>query len=410
MALILSPLLVRVSGTAFAMLTMAFSMLIFVAALKYREVTGGEDGIGITSIPPLNIPGLVSIDMTDKINFYYFAIVVVAICLYLLWFYTKTPFGSLIVGIRDNALRMDYLGFNLPQTKAINLIVSGTFAGIAGAVHGLLMKLVSTVGVLDIGTSFKPLMMAYIGGIGSFFGPIIGSAVLHILEDVVIQIYGTDRPGQRHHLHPGGLICTTGSDRSFQHSQGKMVSKGEGFMKILETKGLYHDFKGLEVLFDVNLQVKEGERLALIGPNGAGKTTLFNVITGKYHADARGRCSLKEKRSPGLEPHQLSRIGMGRSFQITSTFARLTAFQNIRQAVLSKKGIRFQMFRKLDKMQDITQETDEVLKRINLDRAAGYSRRNALLRETSFSGNQHGPGHGPRSDHAGRAHGRHVPG
>ncbi len=52
-------------------------------------------------------------------------------------------------------------------------------------------------------------------------------------------------------------------------------------MKILETKGLFHDFKGLEVLFDVNLEVQEGERLALIGPNGAGKTTLFNVITGR---------------------------------------------------------------------------------------------------------------------------------
>lgn len=193
LALILCPLLVRVSGTAFAMLTMAFSMLIFVAALKYREVTGGEDGIGITSIPPLNIPGLISIDMTDKINFYYFAVVVVAICLYLLWFYTRTPFGSLLVGVRDNALRMDYLGFNLSQTKAINLIVSGTFAGIAGAVHGLLMKLVSTVGVLDVGTSFKPLMMAYIGGVGSFFGPIIGSGILHLLEDVVIQF--TERIG-----------------------------------------------------------------------------------------------------------------------------------------------------------------------------------------------------------------------
>ena len=193
LALALCPLLVRVSGTAFAMLTMAFSMLIFVAALKYREITGGEDGIGVTSIPPLNIPGIVSIDMADKINFYYFAIVIVAICLYILWFYTKTPFGSLIVGIRDNALRMDYLGFNLAQTKAINLVISGTFAGIAGAVHALLMKLVSTVGVLDIGTSFKPLMMAYIGGIGSFFGPIVGSAVLHILEDVVIRF--TERIG-----------------------------------------------------------------------------------------------------------------------------------------------------------------------------------------------------------------------
>jgi branched-chain amino acid transport system ATP-binding protein len=145
-----------------------------------------------------------------------------------------------------------------------------------------------------------------------------------------------------------------------------MVSKGEGFMNILETKGLYHAFKGLEVLFDVNLEVKEGERLALIGPNGAGKTTLFNVITGKYHA-SQGQVLFKGKEVTQHEPHQLSRLGMGRSFQITSTFGRLTAFQNIRQAVLSKNKIRFQMFRKLDKMQDITQETDEILKRINLD-------------------------------------------
>jgi len=193
LALILSPLLVRVSGTAFAMLTLAFGQLIFVAALKFREVTGGEDGVGGFPIPPLSIPGVVSIDMTDQVNFYYFAVAVVAICLLIVWFYTKTPFGSLIVGIRDNALRVDYLGFKLPQTKAINLVVSGSFAGIAGALYALLQNLVSTVGVLDITNSFAPLLMAYIGGLGSFFGPIVGSGILHILEDVVIRY--TERIG-----------------------------------------------------------------------------------------------------------------------------------------------------------------------------------------------------------------------
>jgi branched-chain amino acid transport system ATP-binding protein len=138
-------------------------------------------------------------------------------------------------------------------------------------------------------------------------------------------------------------------------------------MNILETKGLYHDFKGLEVLFDVNLEVKERERHAIIGPNGAGKTTLFNVITGTYHP-SRGQVFFKGKEVTGAKPNELTRLGMGRSFQITSTFNRLTTFQNIRLAVLSKKGIRFQMLRKVDKMQDITKETDEVLKRINLDR------------------------------------------
>jgi branched-chain amino acid transport system permease protein len=175
------------------MLTLAFGQLIFVLALKYREVTGGEDGIGGFPIPPLNIPGVVSIDMTDQINFYYFALAVVVVCLLILWFYTKTPFGNLVVGVRDNAMRMDYLGFKLAQTKAVNLIVSGAFAGIAGAINALLQKLVSTVGVLDINASFTPIMMAYIGGVGSFFGPIFGSAVLHLLEDLVIRF--TERIG-----------------------------------------------------------------------------------------------------------------------------------------------------------------------------------------------------------------------
>ena len=193
LALILSPLLVRVSGTAFAMLTLAFGQLIFVLALKYREVTGGEDGIGGYSVPPLNIPGVVSIDMTNQINFYYFALAVIVVCLFVLWFYTKTPFGSVVMAVRDNALRTDYLGFKLSQTKAVNLIVSGAFAGIAGAINALLQKLVSTVGVLDISTSFAPVMMAYIGGIGSFFGPIFGSGIIYLLEDLAIRI--TERIG-----------------------------------------------------------------------------------------------------------------------------------------------------------------------------------------------------------------------
>lgn len=136
-------------------------------------------------------------------------------------------------------------------------------------------------------------------------------------------------------------------------------------MNILETKDLYHDFSGLKVLFGINLQIEEGERHAVIGPNGAGKTTLFNTITGTYHP-SKGHVFFKGKDITGYKPHQLARIGIGRSFQITSTFSRLTAFQNIRLAILSKQGIRFNLFKSVDKMKDVTRETEEVLKRINL--------------------------------------------
>ena len=137
-------------------------------------------------------------------------------------------------------------------------------------------------------------------------------------------------------------------------------------MNILETKALCHDFGGLQVLMDVNLAVTEGERHAIIGPNGAGKTTLFNVITGTYKPSG-GTVLFRNKEVTGFPPHKLVRRGMGRSFQITSTFTRLTAFQNIRMGILSKRGIRFNFFHFLDKMDAVTRETEEVLKRINLD-------------------------------------------
>jgi len=138
-------------------------------------------------------------------------------------------------------------------------------------------------------------------------------------------------------------------------------------MSILETKGLHHDFDGLKVINGVDFQVTEGERHAIIGPNGAGKTTFFNLITGTY-SPRGGHIFFKNKEVTRAKPHQMVRMGLGRSFQITSTFTRLTAFQNIRMAVLSKRGIRFNLFRMVDKMGEVTRETEEILARINLDR------------------------------------------
>jgi branched-chain amino acid transport system ATP-binding protein len=137
-------------------------------------------------------------------------------------------------------------------------------------------------------------------------------------------------------------------------------------MNILETKHLFHDYSGLQVLFDVNLQVQEGERHAIIGPNGAGKTTLFNTITGTC-CPSRGKVFFKNRNVTGAKPYQLTRLGMGRSFQLTSTFDRLVTFQNVRLAILSRKGIRFNLFRKVDKMTNINLETLDILKRINLE-------------------------------------------
>lgn len=136
-------------------------------------------------------------------------------------------------------------------------------------------------------------------------------------------------------------------------------------MNILETKALSHDFSGMQVLNGINLQIRKGERHAIIGPNGAGKTTLFNSITGTYNPHG-GNVFFHGKDITGFKPYAINRLGMGRSFQITSTFHGNTVFQNIRIGILSRKKIRFNMFRNLDKMDDITLETEEMLERVNL--------------------------------------------
>ena len=185
-AVVCSPLLVRVSGTAFAMLTLAFGQLMYVICLKYREITGGEDGIAGFPIPPLGVPGLdpgVSLDLSEPANFYYFAMTVAGGSIWLMWYLTRTPVGSLMMGIGDNSERVGYLGFKVAHTKAIIFVVSGTFAGIAGSLFALFQNVVSTDGVLHILISFYPVMAVLVGGIGSFGGPIVGAGFLLLVEE-----------------------------------------------------------------------------------------------------------------------------------------------------------------------------------------------------------------------------------
>jgi branched-chain amino acid transport system permease protein len=192
LAMFVCPLGVRVSGTAFAMMHMAFAQLMYVLALKLRAITGGEDGLANFTIPAFTIPGVISFAMEGAPdNFYYFAIIVLGISLWLMWFFTKTPFGQIQVGIRDNLKRIDYLGFKVTHTKAVVYIVSGAFAGVAGSVYAMFQNVVSPDGYLGLLVSFTPIINTMLGGIASFFGPVWGTAIYNIIEEIVLRF--TDR-------------------------------------------------------------------------------------------------------------------------------------------------------------------------------------------------------------------------
>jgi branched-chain amino acid transport system ATP-binding protein len=108
-------------------------------------------------------------------------------------------------------------------------------------------------------------------------------------------------------------------------------------MAILEMKGLRKSFGGIMAVGGVDLSVEERKIYSVIGPNGAGKTTLFNLISGFYLCD-EGRVFFKGKDITGLSPDRIVKLGMGRSFQVTNIFPKLTVFENIQATVLFTQG------------------------------------------------------------------------
>jgi len=183
LALILCPVVVRLSGTSFAMLHLAFGQMAYILALKMYRVTGGEDGIG--NFP---VPGI----LTDSLkrspeHFYFIAMIILGICVWLMWYFTKTPFGQIQIGLRDNPKRIDYLGYKVPQSKAIIYTLSALFAGVAGSMYGLFHNLVSADGSLGILISFYPIVSVMVGGMGSFFGPILGVGVFQFVDEFVLR-------------------------------------------------------------------------------------------------------------------------------------------------------------------------------------------------------------------------------
>lgn len=113
---------------------------------------------------------------------------------------------------------------------------------------------------------------------------------------------------------------------------------------ILETKALTVRFGGLVAVDGVDLGVAPGTFHSVIGPNGAGKTTLFNLIFGLYRPTS-GEVIFKGERITGLRPYQITRKGMGRSFQITNVFPNLTVLENVRLAVQANRTQRYSFLR-----------------------------------------------------------------
>jgi branched-chain amino acid transport system ATP-binding protein len=134
---------------------------------------------------------------------------------------------------------------------------------------------------------------------------------------------------------------------------------------ILRAENLYKDFSGLQVLAGISLEVFQGERHAVIGPNGSGKTTLFNIITGLYRA-SQGKIYFFDKEISGRPAHRIARLGVSRSFQIINVFPKMTVYENIRSAVVSRFNLRFNWVSLLGRNKSIEEETVRITELLSL--------------------------------------------
>jgi branched-chain amino acid transport system ATP-binding protein len=140
---------------------------------------------------------------------------------------------------------------------------------------------------------------------------------------------------------------------------------------VLEVRDLRKSFDGFQAVGGVSFSVPEGGIAAIIGPNGAGKTTLFNLITGHLEPDG-GQVLFKGRNVTGVAPHDLCRQGMGRSFQRTNIFPRLTVYQNVQAAFLSHRGRGRDLWSRVERL--YREETESVLGSLGLlDRAGEVS-------------------------------------
>jgi branched-chain amino acid transport system ATP-binding protein len=138
-------------------------------------------------------------------------------------------------------------------------------------------------------------------------------------------------------------------------------------------------FGQMQIIRGVNLDVRKGERHAIIGPNGAGKTTLFNLISGRFRLSS-GEILLNGARVDHLPPHKINRMGLSRSFQITSIFHRLSVFENLRCALLWSMGYRYSFWTPLWRQRALNERTDAILEELNL-----ASRRDTLAGLLSYA-------------------------
>ena len=181
-AVLLGYVTTRKSGTTFAMITLGMAELVFAMSLMFSEFFGGEAGVSGNRVAGQPFMG---ITFGPQIQIYYLIAIYTFVCVALMYAFTQTPLGRILNAVRDNAERVEFIGYNPQRVRYLSFIIAGLFSGIAGGLAALNFEIV-TAEVVGAARSGGYLLFTFLGGATFFFGPIIG-AVLMVLASVLLS-------------------------------------------------------------------------------------------------------------------------------------------------------------------------------------------------------------------------------
>jgi branched-chain amino acid transport system ATP-binding protein len=377
-------IILRRRGVYFSLLTLALAALTYTVAFRWSNVTGGEDGL-----PGLKRGSIGTLSLDNALTYYITVALIGLAVLYALLRLARSPFGHVLVAIRENQLRATFQGYPVERYKLVVFVISAVVTGLAGALLAFQTYLVSAEAV-SVPFSGDLLAMVVIGGMRSMLGPALGALFFILFRElfsiwtpnwllwfglifVAFVLYS-----------PGGLVGIWGilsrrwwpaPEESAAMSKRRIYDglplpaflTPEGLKgTVLEVKGISKHFGGIRAVSNASLQVGAGEIHALIGPNGAGKTTLFNLVSGLHPAD-RGTISLNGREIQGVPSDLICHSGLARSFQITNLFRELSIYENLRLSLQAQHAMRFNIWRDIDSYPQVHAETTELIKFLGLE-------------------------------------------
>jgi branched-chain amino acid transport system permease protein len=340
----------RLRGHYFALSMLAYplAMLYVFEWLGYQEV----------SLPMKREAPALYAQFSDPRAYIALALLLLVVCMIVSLHVERSRFGMSLTAIKQNEPAASAAGIDAWRWKMLALIVSAGMAAAAGGLYAIVLLVVTPQTMFGALVSAQALIIPMFGGIGVFWGPVIGAAILVPLAETLNAQLGNILPGIQGVVYGLAIIFITllapegiywsvrdrfGSRRAAGASKPSIARAAAvpaaaaaqqfkhpaaGGEALLSLNSVSRAFGGLRAVDDVTVAIKAGTIHGIIGPNGAGKTTLFNVINGFLRADT-GSITFAGTELVGRKPHEICRHGIGRTFQVVRAFPRMTVLENV---------------------------------------------------------------------------------